>query len=82
MERHAVGKEELKSMKQDGGKKSEEGRDWREWEKKTKAHVGGGPPITAASSPTQDWDLLCGFFMPLVQSKGSNLKLIQLRGVP
>lgn len=58
VERPAVGKEELKSMKQDGGKKSEkEGRDWREWEK-TEACMGGGPPATAAFSPTQDWDLL------------------------
>lgn len=75
VERHTVGKDELKSMKQDGGKKSEkEGRDWREWEK-TKAHMGGGPPATAASSPTQDWDLFCGFFMPLVESKGSNAQV-------
>lgn len=58
--------------------------------KKTKVYMGGGPQGIAASSLTQDWDLLCGLFMLLVERKGSNaqvnpgfggLRLIQLREV-
>lgn len=52
-----MGKEELKSMKQDGGKKSEkEARDWR-GVGEDRGLYGVGPPANTPL-PTQDWDLL------------------------
>lgn len=78
-------------MKQDRGKKRSEERqgDWRTLEE-DRSLDGRRATRNRCLSLTQDWDLLCGFFVSLVEHKGSNagvsphlwnLKLIQLREV-
>lgn len=71
-------KEDIRGRRETGG-------NW----KKTEPMWGKGPPGNSCLSFTQDWGLLCGVFMPLVEHKGSNAelvpglwspKLIQLRG--
>lgn len=61
------------------GQSKEESRGRREtgenW-KTTKPMWEKGTTGNSCLSFTQDWGLLCGFFMPLVEHKGSNAELV------